>query len=101
MATYCPSVGQSQEAAPRVQRGVARQGAEPEAELEIQLEADEATVTVSLFQLQPVGAAVVSLEAMNVRQLRDFAKDRKIKGYSEVLKDEGKDGLRRYIESQL
>lgn len=51
--------------------------------------------------LQSVGAAGIDIQKMSVRELRDYCKTNKIKGYSKVLKEQGVKGLRVFVEKVL
>jgi hypothetical protein len=51
--------------------------------------------------LQSVGAAGIDIQKMSVRELRDYCKTYKIKGYSKVLKEQGVKGLRIFVEKVL
>jgi hypothetical protein len=51
--------------------------------------------------LQSVGAAGIDIQKMTVRELRDYCKTNKIKGYSKVLKEQGVKGLRVFVEKVL
>jgi hypothetical protein len=51
--------------------------------------------------LQSVGAAGIDIQQMTVRELRDYCKTNKIKGYSKVLKEQGVKGLRVFVEKVL
>jgi hypothetical protein len=51
--------------------------------------------------LQSVGAAGIDIQKMTVRELRDYCKTNKIKGYSKILKEQGTEGLRVFVEKVL
>lgn len=51
--------------------------------------------------LQSVGAAGIDIQKMTVRELRDYCKTNKIKGYSKVLKEQGVKGLKVFVEKVL
>jgi len=51
--------------------------------------------------LQSVGAAGIDIQKMTVRELRDYCKTNRIKGYSKVLKEQGTEGLRVFVEKVL
>jgi hypothetical protein len=51
--------------------------------------------------LQSVGAAGIDIQKMTVRELRDYCKTYKIKGYSKILKEQGVKGLRVFVEKVL
>jgi hypothetical protein len=51
--------------------------------------------------LQSVGAAGIDIQKMTVRELREYCKTYKIKGYSKVLKEQGVKGLRVFVEKVL
>jgi hypothetical protein len=51
--------------------------------------------------LQSVGAAGIDIQKMTVRELRDYCKTNRIKGYSKVLKEQGVKGLRVFVKKVL
>jgi hypothetical protein len=51
--------------------------------------------------LQSVGAAGIDIQKMTARELRDYCKTNKIKGYSKILKEQGTEGLRAFIGKGL
>jgi hypothetical protein len=51
--------------------------------------------------LQSVGAAGIDIQKMTARELREYCKTNKIKGYSKVLKEQGVKGLRVFVEKVL
>jgi hypothetical protein len=51
--------------------------------------------------LQSVGAAGIDIQKMTVRELREYCKTYKIKGYSKVLKEQGVKGLKSFVEKVL
>jgi hypothetical protein len=51
--------------------------------------------------LQSVGAAGIDIQKMTVRELRDYCKTNRIKGYSKVLKEQGVKELRVFVKKVL
>jgi hypothetical protein len=51
--------------------------------------------------LQSVGAAARDIQKMSVRELREYCRTNKIKGYSKVLKEQGVKGLKLFVEKVL
>ena len=51
--------------------------------------------------LQSVGAAAIDIQKMSARELREYCKTNKIKGYSKVLKEQGVKGLKLFVEKVL
>jgi hypothetical protein len=78
---------------------------EPETVLEVvEVESvvEQALEPISVKRvLQSVGAAGIDIQKMTVRELRDYCKTYKIKGYSKVLKEQGVKGLRIFVEKVL
>jgi hypothetical protein len=51
--------------------------------------------------LQSVGAAGIDIQKMTLRELREYCKNNKIKGYSKVLKEQGVKGLKVFVKKVL
>jgi len=51
--------------------------------------------------LQSVGAAARDIKKMSARELREYCRTNKIKGYSKVLKEQGVKGLKLFVEKVL
>ena len=51
--------------------------------------------------LQSVGAAAIDIQKMSARELREYCRTNKIKGYSKVLKKQGVKGLKLFVEKVL
>ena len=51
--------------------------------------------------LQSVGAAAIDIKKMSARELREYCRTNKIKGYSKVLKEQGVKGLKLFVEKVL
>ena len=51
--------------------------------------------------LQSVGAAARDIQKMSARELREYCRTNKIKGYSKVLKEQGVKGLKLFVEKVL
>ena len=51
--------------------------------------------------LQSVGAAAIDIQKMSARELREYCRTNKIKGYSKVLKEQGVKGLKLFVEKVL
>ena len=63
---------------------------------------EEAAESVSVKQeLQSVGAAAIDVHKMTARELREYCKANKVKGYSKILKEQGTKGLRAFIGKGL
>lgn len=63
---------------------------------------EEAAESVSVKQeLQSVGAAAIDVQKMTARELREYCKANKVKGYSKILKQQGTEGLRAFIGKGL
>jgi hypothetical protein len=73
---------------------------EPVVEVEPALELIIEPISVKRV-LQSVGAAGIDIQKMTVRELRDYCKTNKIKGYSKILKEQGTEGLRTFIGEGL
>jgi hypothetical protein len=52
-------------------------------------------------ELQSVGAAAIDVQKMTARELREYCKVNKVKGYSKILKEQGTEGLRAFISKGL
>jgi hypothetical protein len=52
-------------------------------------------------ELQSVGAAAIDVHKMTARELREYCKANKVKGYSKILKQQGTEGLRAFIGKGL
>jgi hypothetical protein len=63
---------------------------------------EEAASDASIKQeLQSVGAAAIDVQKMTTRELREYCKANKVKGYSKILKEQGTEGLRAFIGKGL
>jgi hypothetical protein len=63
---------------------------------------EEAASDVSVKQeFQSVGAAAIDVQKMTARELREYCKANKVKGYSKILKEQGTEGLRAFIGKGL
>jgi hypothetical protein len=63
---------------------------------------EEAASDASVKQeLQSVGAAAIDVQKMTARELREYCKANKVKGYSKILKEQGTEGLRAFIGKGL
>jgi hypothetical protein len=63
---------------------------------------EEAASDASVKQeLQSVGAAAIDVQKMTARELREYCKANKVKGYSKILKQQGTEGLRAFIGKGL
>jgi hypothetical protein len=63
---------------------------------------EEAASDASVKQeLQSVGAAAIDVHKMTARELREYCKANKVKGYSKILKEQGTEGLRAFIGKGL
>jgi hypothetical protein len=51
--------------------------------------------------LQSVGAAARDIQKMSARELREYCRTNKIKGYSKVLKEQGVKGLKLFVQKVL
>jgi hypothetical protein len=51
--------------------------------------------------LQSVGAAARDIKKMSARELREYCRTNKIKGYSKVIKEQGVKGLKLFVEKVL
>jgi hypothetical protein len=70
--------------------------------VEVESVVEQALEPISVKRvLQSVGAAGIDIQKMTVRELRDYCKTNKIKGYSKVLKEQGVKGLRVFVEKVL
>ncbi len=52
-------------------------------------------------EFQSVGAAAIDVQKMTARELREYCKANKVKGYSKILKEQGTEGLRAFIGKGL
>jgi len=70
--------------------------------VEVESVVEQALEPISVKRvLQSVGAAGIDIQKMTVRELRDYCKTNKIKGYSKVLKEQGVKGLKVFVEKVL
>jgi hypothetical protein len=70
--------------------------------VEVEQSLEQAIEPISVKRvLQSVGAAAIDIQKMTVRELRDYCRTNKIKGYSKVLKEQGVKGLRVFVEKVL
>jgi hypothetical protein len=70
--------------------------------VEVESVVEQALEPISVKRvLQSVGAAGIDIQKMTVRELREYCKTNKIKGYSKVLKEQGVKGLRVFVEKVL
>ena len=95
-----PVVEVSPRVSPRVSPTPSPEAVKEVVEVEQALELTEEPIRVKRV-LQSVGAAGIDIQKMSVRELRDYCKTNKIKGYSKILKEQGVKGLRVFVEKSL
>jgi len=70
--------------------------------VEVEQALEQALEPISVKRaLQSVGAAARDIQKMSARELREYCRTNKIKGYSKVLKEQGVKGLKLFVEKVL